>query len=510
MFGFVARWFGFCSPGREQDDEVLSTTTHDVQSTPQCKANGIRHQNNSSSVSRRQLVRDSIVQLDSIEFSVEHNRAQHETSQPCDTPIPQKISSRLASPVSFGILDLLENGSGLSDRLSGPIITSTSPILGEKSAASFQCEKQQPSTPSPLEDWKEKTIDDDYSKTQDSEGYPLSNLIKSGPVPLGEANINNNLHGGASTNSLVNVQIYNSPFTNHRVPVGEQDIASIRSLTAESQMESMKNEATDDKYSFDATPKKCQQTSIGQENLTPINERDLLRSQSLTTPGLYAFKTPQEASTEDHKENILSAATSTYATPTTSVSQDYASEQSSLVCDTPLGFRPTKQLNLPSASCDISTPQRFFHRGPFFLIDESPASSSSGTPCLMSTPTCKLPSDCESQSPALPYQSPCYVGKPLQDSTNSFEHQHLDPSIHTPAPANITKNNKVGFGVTPHDPRYRRLHDPDAPILVQDKSFSKRVESAMRRDAVRAKFRKSNHQQQPVSNLHFDEVGEEN
>jgi len=51
---------------------------------------------------------------------------------------------------------------------------------------------------------------------------------------------------------------------------------------------------------------------------------------------------------------------------------------------------------------------------------------------------------------------------------------------------NIVRTN---IRVTPSDPRFRRLHNQDEPVPVHQKSFSKRIESAMKREMVKKKFR---------------------
>jgi len=58
--------------------------------------------------------------------------------------------------------------------------------------------------------------------------------------------------------------------------------------------------------------------------------------------------------------------------------------------------------------------------------------------------------------------------------------------------------------LSPHDPRYRRLHNPDQRVPVQDRSFSSRIESALKRDAIRSKFR-SNEQTAAVPPLCLDD-----
>jgi len=54
----------------------------------------------------------------------------------------------------------------------------------------------------------------------------------------------------------------------------------------------------------------------------------------------------------------------------------------------------------------------------------------------------------------------------------------------TPKP----RSAKDILGVTPSDPMYRQHHDMEAPIAVQDRSFSSRLESAIKRDEARRRF----------------------
>lgn len=78
-------------------------------------------------------------------------------------------------------------------------------------------------------------------------------------------------------------------------------------------------------------------------------------------------------------------------------------------------------------------------------------------------------------SPAIPApkcEEPCPV---LSDPKTS----PLPTSV-TMAPGSET--------ITPRDPRFRKLHNPNAPILVDPRSFSSRLESAVKRDVRRKRF----------------------
>jgi hypothetical protein len=45
--------------------------------------------------------------------------------------------------------------------------------------------------------------------------------------------------------------------------------------------------------------------------------------------------------------------------------------------------------------------------------------------------------------------------------------------------------------MTPKDPRFRKLHDPNQPIELHDKSFSSRLNSALKRDARRRRAQRA-------------------
>mmetsp|Transcript_31776 Transcript_31776/g.50729 ORF Transcript_31776/g.50729 Transcript_31776/m.50729 type:complete len:902 (-) Transcript_31776:403-3108(-) len=104
----------------------------------------------------------------------------------------------------------------------------------------------------------------------------------------------------------------------------------------------------------------------------------------------------------------------------------------------------------------------------------------------------EYPSNAKLETPPKMVTTPPHVNNKTPDESRALTNEEFS------SPPSCVDSNVNDSGITPHDPRYRRIHDPDEPILAQKRSFDAILESAIKRDAKKHP-RKESYESEPPS-----------